>query len=221
MSDLALAGRLACIDIYDPIAPGVFNRIYREGESVVGTAINGLYFDIIHQGTELTENGRPSLDGWEADFDCAPVYHAVLGNLHSGFNRNIDPLIAQIAPNIPTGFTVRVQGHSKGAGEGSIMAAKLKLAGFNVADPILFACPNSMYQRGADWYAANFPGAISLRNVSREIEVLGDPVPLVPLHPYVAPVKHALVCVPPKGLAAMIPTNWHHGGLYNAAVMNL
>ena len=101
------------------------------------------------------------------------------------------------------------------------MAAKLKLAGYNVAYVVLFACPNSMYQRGADWYAANLPNTLSLRNVSREIPELGDPVPLVPLEPYMPPVKHNLINNPPKGVSALVPTNWHKGALYNEVGLTL
>lgn len=212
------AARLACSAIYDPVTPDSFGKLYRVGESVCGTARIGERFCIVMQGTELEEaesDGRLrfSLQGWAADFDCAPFRHPDLGAVHGGFHRNLPALIEQLAPDIPAGARVVVTGHSKGAGEAALLGALLKLSGFDVAGLILFACPNPGYRRFAQWLAANLPG-ISYRNAPLGLEAFGDPVPLVPPEPYVPAYAYAYIDQAPDGVERLTGVEWHRGELY-------
>jgi len=213
------AVQLACDDIYDPITPNVFSKIYRIGESVCGIVARGGLVYIVMQGTELeeTEGDAPphfSLAGWEADFDClVPFYHPVLGNLHAGFYQNLPALLKLLVLDIPVGARIVVTGHSKGAGEAGLLGALLKMAGFDVIGLALFACPHPGYQRFADWLAANIPG-VSFRNAPASLEPFGDPVPMVPLEPYVAPYPLTYIDRAPTGLERVMSVQWHQGPLY-------
>ena len=112
-----------------------------------------------------------------------------------------------------------VIGHSKGAGEGVQNAALLKLAGLNVMKPILFACPCAGYQEFTDWLEKNLPGGISFRNASKLAPALGDPVPMIPIFPYVPPYPHAMVQKFPKWFKAVFSVEWHMGDLYEAGAI--
>jgi len=212
------AARLACADIYDPVTPGAFGKLYRVGESVCGTARVGDLFCIVMQGTELEEqegDGRLhfSLQGWAADFDCEPLYHPELGALHGGFHRNLPMLIKLLAPDIPMNASVIVTGHSKGAGEAALLGALLKLSGVDVAGLILFACPNPGYGRFAQWLADHLPG-VSYRNAPQGLAAFGDPVPLVPPEPYVAAYPFTYIDQAPDGMERLMGVEWHRGSLY-------
>jgi hypothetical protein len=219
--DLAVvktAAQLACDDIYDPVNPHAFGKLYRVGESVCGTARIGDVFYVVMQGTELERqegDGRLhfSLQGWAADFDCAPFSHPELGTLHSGFYRNLPALTAQLASAIPPDARVIVTGHSKGAGEGALLGALLKLAGIDVAGVVLFACPHPGYADFAQWAARNLPG-VSYRNAPAGLEAFGDPVPLVPPSPYAAVYPPVAIDCPPPGLERALDAAWHSGALY-------
>jgi len=219
------AARLACDDIYDPVTPQVFGKLYRIGESVCGTVQErteiGDVFYVVMQGTELEEqdgDGRLhfSLQGWVADFDCAPFAHPghpELGLLHGGFHRNLPVLMDALVPDIAPGARVIVTGHSKGAGEGALLAALLKLKGIDVAGVILFACPHPGCADFAQWMERNMPG-ISYRNAPRNLRMFGDPVPLVPFAPYVAAYPFTYIDCPPAGIERAMSVAWHRGGLY-------
>src|ERR1700757_132385 len=144
MKMIAQAAQLACHDIYDPVTPHVFDKIYRIDETVCGTAMIGGQFYVVNQGTE-------TLSGWEADGEIEPINHPVLGKLHTGFYRNIPVLVSQLIVDVPKSVPIILTGHSKGAAEATLLGACLKLAGMNVVQLILFACPRPGYQRLADW----------------------------------------------------------------------
>jgi hypothetical protein len=210
MKPIQQAAQLACHDIYDPVTPKAFGKIYRVGETVCGTAFVDDQLFIVNQGTE-------NRAGWEADADIVPILHPVLGNLHAGFFRNMPALVKLLTTGIGVGFSSKtpiiVTGHSKGAGEAILLGACLKLAGFNVVQAILFACPRPGYQRLADWLNENLPG-MSFRNAPADFPALGDPVPLVPIDPYVDPYPHAMIDVAPDGMQVMDPIAWHGAELY-------
>jgi hypothetical protein len=210
MNQIVQAAQLACHDIYDPVTPQVFDKLYRVGETVCGIALIDGHLFIANQGTENTA-------GWEADGDIVPTAHPTLGNLHTGFYRNIVALIKLLAIDIAAEFAVDipivVTGHSKGAGEAALLGACLKLAGFNVVQAILFACPRPGYQGLANWLHANLPG-ISFRNAPSDFPALGDPVPMVPINPYVEPYSHVMIDVAPGGLQDFDPFARHAAELY-------
>ena len=209
MTSLATAARLACLDIYDPITPGSFQQIIRVGETVCGTALIDGTFYIVNQGTETKA-------GWEADFEAEPVFHPVLGHLHSGFDKNLPAIVKQLLTNIPRSTPVIVTGHSKGAGEGVILAARLTLAGVNVTKCILFACPNAGFAPFGNWVKAHIDG-VSYRNSPGALSFFGDPVPLVPPVPYLPPYPHTKITEVPDGLDRLISVMWHEGKYYARA----
>jgi hypothetical protein len=216
MSAIALAAQLACLDIYDPITPGVFDKVYRVGETVCGTKLIGKRLHIVQQGTE-------NLPGWMADVDIRPFEHIVLGHLHSGFWRNIPALYELLAPDIRVllatipDLEIEVEGHSKGAGEAAQLAGDLHASGRNVVQVYLFACPNAGWQDFANYMQANIPG-VSFRNAPRGIEIFGDPVPLVPLPPFEPPYAHTYEDAPPPGFERLLDVEWHKGPYYRQGV---
>jgi len=215
------AAQLACSDIYDPINPHAFGKLYRVGESVCGTTQFGGVTYVVMQGTELEEREGDgqlhfSLQGWAADFDCSPLYHPQLGPVHAGFFQNLPALVKQLLPDIALsapGARVVVNGHSKGAGEAALLGALLKLAGVDVIGLALFACPHPGYQRLAAWLAEHIPG-VSFRNAPTGLEMFGDPVPLVPDDPYVAAYPFTYIDCAPVGFERAMSVAWHEGALY-------
>jgi hypothetical protein len=217
MISLRFTAYLACLGIYDPITPATFDAIYRVNETVCGLFLDGSLLRLVMQGTE-------NVAGWQADFDALPVRHPILGELHSGFYKNLPTLITQLTPHLVAiqtadkNMTIEVSGHSKGAGEAAILAALLNVAGFHTA-AYLFACPNAGYQSLADYLALHVPG-VSYRNMPEEGVWFGDPVPLVPGPLYVPPYPHVRVTEPPAGFERMLDVEWHLGKYYNAAFAN-
>jgi hypothetical protein len=214
MNVIAKAAQLACVDIYDEITPGIFNKIYRVGETTCGTVFDGDTVYIDFQGTE-------NRAGWLADADILPFNHPELGPLHTGFYQNLPELLRQLSLDINKRIKIIITGHSKGAGEGSIAGPMLKLMGFNIIQLILFACPNSGHKQLADWVARNIRGSLSFRNAPRYFPILGDPVPCVPLDPFYPPVPHTAVCKSPSGFLFLVSAEWHMGGLYRDAIKTL
>lgn len=206
MSPLEIAAKLACIDIYPPITPSVFDNQYHIGDVVCGTTIINNTFYISNQGTI-------NLAGWKSDFDIMPVFHPVLGILHNGFYKNLPQLVSCLLKSIPLGMSVICCGHSKGAANSAILAALLKLAGINVVHVYLFACPNAGYSQYSKWMRDNIQG-ISYRNASSHLPWCADPVPEVPLSPFVPAYPHTEFTEYPSGFSWLLPSNWHSAQLY-------
>lgn len=212
MSDVLLAAKLACLEIYDPITPNVFDKSYRIGETVCGTKLVGKRLYVVMQGTE-------NPPGWMADADILPFAHPVLGRLHSGFWQNIPALLDQLEPDIQAlvatipDLEIEVDGHSKGAGEAAQLAGALHAGGWNVVQVYLFACPNAGFQDFANYMQRYIPG-VSYRNAPRGIEIFGDPVPMVPPPPDEPPYAHTYIDVPPPGFERLLDVEWHKGPLY-------
>lgn len=201
--DLLTAVNLACTSVYPPVVAADFDKVYQVNDTVCGVALRDGRFYIVFQGTV-------DATGWLADIDILSVDHPILGPLHQGFYENLLPIKAMLT--IPEDTPIVVTGHSKGAGEAIQFAALLHLDGY-VVYPYLFACPNAGEQQFSDWLAENIAG-LSFRNGTESIELLGDPVPLVPGEPYTPPYAHTLITVPPAGLDRLVPPEWHHAALY-------
>lgn len=212
MSAVTEAAQQACLDIYDPVDPSKFDKVYRVGETTCGRLLTGKRLRITLQGTE-------NVPGWVADADILPYRHAVLGTLHSGFWQNIPALLARLTPDIDVlrqavpDLEIEVTGHSKGAGEGAQLAGALHAAAYNVVQVYLFACPNAGFQSFANYMQSNIPG-VSYRNAPHGIEIFGDPVPMVPEPPYEPPYAHTYVCEAPPGFERLLNVAWHKGYLY-------
>jgi hypothetical protein len=222
-TEIARAAQLACVDIYPPlepenapIPPELFDKVIAVGETVCGLKfVNGVLY-IVQQGTRT----RP---GWMADADIIPFPHTVIGHVHRGFYQNLPALITVLVPEIaaravglPGGafsLPLQVTGHSKGAGEGGILAALLHSMGYNVLPPLLFACPNNGFPDHAMYMRTQLPDGMSFRNCD-DFDI-GDPVPVVPIFPYCPPYPRTHWDNPPPGWDRIALEDWHHGPLYN------
>jgi hypothetical protein len=206
MSVLSISSQLACIDIYNPIDTKKFRHIYTSGDTVCGTRLFDGIFYIVCQGTSNTE-------GWLADFDCSIYDHPILGGLHTGFWDNLPDLIPKLLLDIPLNTPVICTGHSKGAAEAALLSAELYLKNINIKQCILFACPNPGDEKFAIWMQKNISGS-SYRNATLR-GLFGDPVPLVPTEPFVAPYPHTIFTEYPKNwIDKALPTKWHQAELY-------
>lgn len=215
-ANLQLAAQLACHDIYDPVAQGAFDKVYRVGETTCGVKLVGSRLHIVMQGTE-------NLPGWLADADILPSHHPVLGRLHTGFWQNLPALMVLLKPYIVqlildlggSVLEIEVEGHSKGAGEAVQLAGAMHAAGYNVVQCYLFACPNAGFSDFAAYMQANIPG-LSLRNA--DSFDIGDPVPMVPLPPYSPAYPRTRFTLAPPGWDRVRLQDWHDGKLYFAYV---
>lgn len=211
MSSLSTSAQLSCLTIYQQVS--CFDKLFTINETVCGVKLIDKTLYIVNQGTV-------GFTGWVADFEFLTEDDPILGKLHSGFNKNINELINNLLPLIKDNVEVCVSGHSKGAAEASILGAKLKLAGVNVTEQVLFACPNSGDKQFSTWLGKNIPSGISLRNAPLKFPIFGDPVPLMPPELY-PPYPHNLIDVCPSGMAKVVNIEWHRAEYYLAGALLL
>ena len=152
------------------------------------------------------------------NIDIQPLKHPVIGTLHRGFYENLPRLIKSLKPYL--GNPIKITGHSKGAGEGAILAGLLHAQGYQVISVILFASPKSGLQDFADYMRTNVPGK-SFRNVSKWLSFFGDPITNLPLYPYVETYELTSINEPPTGLLYLLRTAWHSMTLYFAGISKL
>lgn len=204
--------------IYKPVDVSKFSAVVTAGEDTVGIARrdDGLVY-IIGAGTE---NWR----GWESDADIETVYIPGVGPVHAGFNQNTDAFVLKIAPLLRPVDDIVVGGHSRGAPIAAIIGAKLKMAGYNVMQAVLLACPNFCFPQGAKWFAENMLIGSSYRNAPHGMEEFGDPVPLVPLPNPFQPwmmiySPRIMIDRPPAGIERDLDVYWHSIDLYCAGIV--
>lgn len=206
MNVIPQAATLACKLIYTPIEYAGFSKIYHCSGTVVGLSKIGTAIYLTPQGTE-------NLPGWMSDADVEPLEHPILGLLHSGFYDDLPSIVRQIITDgIPKTTPIIVTGHSKGGGQATQLAGLLLIEGFNVQHIIVFACPHAGGERFATYLAEHVLG-VSYRNAPTW-RWSGDPVPMVPTFPYVAPLPLSYINNPPKGFKRFVGAEWHHAELY-------
>jgi Lipase (class 3) len=150
--------------------------------------------DIFCRGTTLTIDIWTSLTTWmeyDPDLGC---------RVHRGFNRQathiLEDVLPLMAPPSPR-TTVRVSGHSLGGAVACLLAAKLKLKGYQVTEVTTVEAPRVCASReSADKLQQLLP-TDTLR-----IENDLDPVPLLP--PFGHCVGNKLYLVDAKGKAAYL-----------------
>lgn len=185
----------SCIAIYRPITPKVFDKVIQVGSITVGI----VYRD---GDTALVLPGSESLSDWLADFDATPFVHPVFGIVHLGLWRGMEDVFTAVKPLIVG--DLYLTGHSKGAAQVANLAA---ICTFNLV-PVrylaLFESPRAGGQQYADFLKRSINSYFSSRNG-------WDPVPDVPLSPFVAPLPTTDLNMAPTG--RRLPTDWHSGGL--------
>jgi hypothetical protein len=204
MNDVTICAKLACVEIYDKNT-GAFNRITKVDDTVCGVVATGEKYYVVLQGTH-------DLKGVMEDVDIFQTQHNDLGLLHSGFNRDLSELIVKLMPKLPLDKPIVISGHSKGAAQGAILAARLHLMSIPIEKVVLFGCPNAGDRTFSNYLNQNIEG-VSYRNAVNKFPYFGDPVPIVPIS-FVPPYEHRIITQKPKGLACLMPSSWHHASLY-------
>ncbi len=207
MIPLLYAAELACVEVYRKKQKARFIQRYEVKDSVCGIQ----YFDGI---SYIAYQGSNDFDDFLSNINIIPTNNPSIGAVHSGFNKNTDALIELICKDLHVSSKIIFTGHSKGAAEALISACKLKLLGYDVQNVILFACPNVGDKVFSEFVEKHFPEGISLRNAWREFSLWGDPIPLVPLFPYIAPIKHYLIESPPNAAKKYLWIEWHRARYY-------
>jgi hypothetical protein len=212
VTPLQIAAKLACRDIYPPIQQNSFWHYFHVGETECGLSIYG---NICY----LTIQGTVDFSDWLDGFNIAPIKHPVLGNLHSGFDRDLPELISHLRLKLPKNMNVICCGHSAGAAKASLLAARLRLDGINVIQVYLFASPNPAQQEFKHWMQKNIRG-LSFWNKCQYIPFLCDPVPKVPFTPWQAPYEKTVITQYPSILKRFFPTEYHSANLYYKKILS-
>lgn len=192
----------ACLCIYRPVTPNVFAKVIQVGEITIGVVYRDGCTAIVLPGSE-------SLADWLADFDALPLEYPQLGMVHKGLWDGMEAVFAAVRPLIVG--DLYLTGHSKGAAQAANLAALCLLHSVPVRYLALFESPRAGGQQYADFLKRNINSYFSTCNGL-------DPVPAVPLTPFVAPLPTTDLNMPPAGLERAVPTNWHLGPLIYAGV---
>lgn len=199
------AAWLSCIAIYQQ--QSAFDRILTVGCDVIGIKQVAGVLTITPEGT---------VDGkmWANNFEALPTYFPALGNLHSGFLESAQAIYKAIKPLI-TG-PVSFQGHSRGASLANILASLCALDGIKVTQLFLFECPHVGYQRYADFCAEQVING----NIGFELSTVNglDPVPYLPLDPYLKSYPTTDLDQLPGGLEDADPIDYHLGATIYAGM---
>jgi len=210
------AAWLACIAIYDPITPNIFDQILRVEDDVIGLKVVGDDIVICIAGSETKAM-------WKDNLEIFPVDNPVLGKMHSGFFKPAQAIYEQVKPLIWCKNIV-ITGHSRGAAIAGCLAALFNLDSMIVSQLFLFECPKFCYQKGADFLAAR----LADKMIGQVLSTINgeDAVPFVPdiigfdyVPPFLARVD---LQQPPGSFRKDIdPIEWHLGGTIYEGVKKL
>ena len=203
------AAWLACIAIYGQTSQ--FDQVIGIGPDRIGLKQVG---DIL----TITPEGSVDAEMWENNFEALPAYHPILGNMHQGFLESAQAIYKAIKPFLigPISF----QGHSRGAALANILASLCALDGIKVSQLFLFECPNVGYQRYEEFCASQFVNG----NIGFELSTINDldPVPYIPLSPYVASWPQTELNHAPGGLVENLDLiDWHLGATIYAGMQKM
>lgn len=116
--------------IYDPIKPGVFTKVIRIGDWIVGEGIDR------NGNPVFAIAGSERLEDFEADADFIPVRAGQLGLVHAGFYRDAPAVFEALKPLMVGKFTIT--GHSLGASRAAILAGMCAINSIPVAQLFMF-----------------------------------------------------------------------------------
>lgn len=207
MISLAYMAYWACICCYDPIKPNTFGKVVQVEDVTVCLIFLPGKTVVIFPGSEQFIR-----DWVEHDFLALPYEHPQLGTLHMGFWGGMQAVYTAVAPLLVG--DVYVGGHSLGAARAALFSALCKLGGVEVKYTALFEPPRVGCKTFADLMPHCTRGSFSSIN-------LLDPVPDLPLEPFLPPLPTTQLATRPSGLEAINPIDYHLGGLIYRAVQSL
>jgi hypothetical protein len=188
-----------CLDVYDPVTPGVFDRFFRIGDATFGMKIiDGSVAVIVFAGTE---NASDFLH----DLDVLPYDHPQLGTVHAGFWEPMQAVFDTLREFMDG--DVVIAGHSLGAAHAALLCGLCAINDIPVAQLFLLASPRV----GDDQFTKILRDHIGRGGASFKNGI--DPVPDVPLD-FNAPLPITVIHVAPSGLDEIDPIAWHSCHLY-------
>mgnify|MGYP001600721777 CR=1 FL=1 len=192
----------SCLCIYAPVTPNVFSKVLQVGDITVG---------VVYQNgcTAIVLPGSESLEDWLADLDALPHTVPQLDMVHWGLWQGMEAVFAAVKPLIVG--DLYLTGHSKGAAQAANLAALCVINSVPVRFLAMFESPAPGGQQYADFMKRHITSYFSTRNGL-------DPVPDVPLAPFVTPLPQTDLHMAPAGLRKAVPTDWHLGPLIYAGV---
>jgi len=197
------AAWLACIAIYSEL--GAFDEVLTVEPDTIG-------LKSIADTLTITAQGTRDVEMWESNFRIREFADPVFGQVHSGFRDAALAIYPQIkqkaAQAIAEGKRVSLKGHSRGAALAQYLAALSAQDGIPVT-LFLFESPNVGYQQFADICATYAKAGL----IDCQISTVNglDPVPYVPIEPYVKTYPTIDLDEAPGGLEDADIFDWHIG----------
>jgi hypothetical protein len=155
--------------IYDPIKPGMFDRVFTIGGIVVGIAnVDGV--------TVIAFRGSECAMDFVRDAEALPIDAGPLGMVHAGAFRGLPEVLAMLRPFMR--FPVVVTGHSLGAMRAAQFAGLCVVHGVQVSGLYMFEPARPGFSTLAELVRAHVPIIVGTRNGRDFVPDLPPPFPL-------------------------------------------
>ena len=186
-------------DIYDPIKPNTFDKIYGVHHITCGVSFAN---DVTAFTFAGTENMHDKIIDAESAFTIE--YHPRLGRIVGSFYKGMDDIFSMLKPDIHAAQAISINGHSLGASHAALFGMMLLNAGYSVSSIDLIAPPLT-----SDTFIVNYlMSACRVRAWHNPI----DPVPEFPKFVDLFQYPLSIINQPPEHKDD--PIAWHHAALY-------
>lgn len=171
--------------------------------------------------TALFFEGSHVLPDFVRDFDFPMEWVPAIGGVHGGFYDGLPAAMEAIIPHLPAMKTIKICGHSLGAGEAHIMTAMLAHRGYHMLETITFGSPLPGDRFLADSLAP-YPNRSywNYRDFFNHDIVGSVPPYMPPIEGFVIPRDRILIDIPPPILDPWGLVAWHHFELYVKGLSN-
>jgi pimeloyl-ACP methyl ester carboxylesterase len=160
--------------IYDPIAPGIFQQVFRVGDWVVGYALDA------QSNPVFAIAGSERIEDFIADADFIPVDAGQLGHVHAGFYRDARAVFDALRPLINNDATIT--GHSLGASRAALLAGLCAIHHLPVKNLYMFEPAAPGYEELALQVHGFVPNIVGTRNARDFVPDLPPPFPFPYTH---------------------------------------
>ena len=200
------------LDSYEPIPPNVFGSVTQFEDATACLKQIDDTLTISFPGTESEANVK-------TDIDIEIFEHPTLGGLHAGFWHPIEGLGALLIDQLKAAKNIALEGHSEGAARAGLFALWCWLNDINISQLSVYECPRFGFAQSADILQEMVDAGMHAVSTVNGL----DPVPHIPIEPYVVPIKNILeIHVEPGGwLADADPVAWHDMKLIHYGLVTL